>query len=119
LLTLVGFYIVFVGLPQNWRSDWAGSVSETTLLLATGADGNGHAEISSATKQVYSDLNRLPAYGPFVCMCVCVRVDGEGKREQTDLKIGGGGPWREMGRGGQGLRIEQRGGTGKIRRKSR
>jgi hypothetical protein len=47
-----------------------------------------------------------------VCMYVCVRVcvNGEGKRDGDDLEDGGSCPCRQMGRGRQRLRIEQRDG---------
>ena len=47
LLALVGFYLVFVTLPQRRHSHDSGSASETTSLLAgaerEGSAGNGHA----------------------------------------------------------------------------
>lgn len=43
LLALIGFYVVFVILPQKRKSAEAGSLEETTSLLAQ-ADQNGHAE---------------------------------------------------------------------------
>ncbi|KAF1916538.1 hypothetical protein BDU57DRAFT_449651 [Ampelomyces quisqualis] len=48
LLALIGFYLVFVTLPQGRRTDEAGSASETTSLLTNGAHGNGHAENGDA-----------------------------------------------------------------------
>ncbi|KAF9690537.1 hypothetical protein EKO04_011307 [Ascochyta lentis] len=45
LLALIGFYLVFVVLPQTRRPQEAGTSGETTSLLANGADRaeNGHA----------------------------------------------------------------------------
>ncbi|KAH7347047.1 hypothetical protein BKA66DRAFT_432964 [Pyrenochaeta sp. MPI-SDFR-AT-0127] len=43
LLALIGFYVVFVIMPQRRASDDTGSPSESTSLLR-GADRNGHAE---------------------------------------------------------------------------
>jgi hypothetical protein len=44
LLALIGFYAVFVILPQRRRTEENGSPGETTSLLGNGADQNGHAE---------------------------------------------------------------------------
>jgi hypothetical protein len=44
LLSLIGFYAIFVILPQRRRPEESGSSSETTSLLGNGAQQNGHAE---------------------------------------------------------------------------
>jgi ABC-type transport system involved in Fe-S cluster assembly fused permease/ATPase subunit len=44
LLALIGFYAVFVLLPQRRRSSETGSPAEHTSLLGNGADRNGHVE---------------------------------------------------------------------------
>lgn len=45
LLSLIGFYVLFVVYPRKRRnSEEVGSSSETTALLNGGADHNGHAE---------------------------------------------------------------------------
>lgn len=44
LLALIGFYIIFVTLPQRRAQEETGSPSEGTSLLGGGGDGNGHAE---------------------------------------------------------------------------
>jgi hypothetical protein len=44
LLALIGFYAVFVILPQRRRTEENGSPGETSSLLGNGADQNGHAE---------------------------------------------------------------------------
>jgi len=43
LLALVGFYLIFVTLPQKKNAQDSGSASETTSLLGEGSAGNGHA----------------------------------------------------------------------------
>jgi ABC-type transport system involved in Fe-S cluster assembly fused permease/ATPase subunit len=57
LLALIGFYVVFVVLPQRRRSDEAGSSSETTSLLANGTDQNGHAENGHANGGTYGSTH--------------------------------------------------------------
>lgn len=44
LLALIGFYALFVILPQRRQPEETGNSSETTSLLGSGADQNGHAE---------------------------------------------------------------------------
>ncbi|KAL6704430.1 ATP-binding cassette-type vacuolar membrane transporter Hmt1 [Coniothyrium glycines] len=44
LFALIGFYVIFVILPQRRATHETGSPAESTSLLGGGADQNGHAE---------------------------------------------------------------------------
>jgi hypothetical protein len=57
LLALIGFYLVFVVLPQRRRGGEAGSAAETTSLLGSGVDGNGHAENGHTNGDSYGSMH--------------------------------------------------------------
>ncbi|KAH7406500.1 hypothetical protein DE146DRAFT_395126 [Phaeosphaeria sp. MPI-PUGE-AT-0046c] len=57
LLALIGFYIVFVVLPQRRATEEAASANETTSLLANGTDRNGSAENGHANGVSYGSTH--------------------------------------------------------------
>lgn len=57
LLALIGFYLVFVILPQRRGTEEAASASETTSLLANGTDRNGSAENGHANGGSYGSTH--------------------------------------------------------------
>jgi ABC-type transport system involved in Fe-S cluster assembly fused permease/ATPase subunit len=62
LLSLVGFYLVFVTLPQTWKARETGSLSETTSLLGSDHD-HSNTENGHANGTTNGNANANPSYG--------------------------------------------------------